>query len=316
MQRRLFLVAALAAAAPFARSQPRGRKRVVLIGAFTDDIGQRLRELGFTPERDVSLERARWNGSVAELRAIVAEAVKSRPDVIVACGALPVHAVMEATRTIPVVMVYGDDPVKAKYTSSLARPGGNLTGLVWVANMSIAEKTVEIFKAALPTAKAFAVMGHAGNPGHQLLAKQAENAFAPLGLRYIDMLIDSREALEPAFSRALKQQLGGIIVIPDHMMTGMMGALDQLARANRIPVLWAAGVVPGETHLVTFGPDIEDHERRAGDYVAKILGGAKPGDLAIEQTDRMILTVNLVTAKRLNLQIPESLLARADEVVR
>ena len=313
MHRRLFLASLLVA--PTLQAQGRGPRRVLLIGAVTGDLEQRLRELGFASGRDVTIESPQWDGSAADLRRILRAALGTRVDVIVACGALPAHEATAATRTIPVVMAYGGDPVQMKMAASFARPGGNLTGLAWADSMSIGAKSVEIFKEALPRAKTFGVLGYAEDPGHRALASEAERAFAPLGMRSIDMLIRSKSELEPAFRRALKQRLDGVILLADHIVFDMIGACDQLARASKIPILWAASEGGRDFELLSFGPDTDDHERRAADYVAKILAGAKPGDLAIEQTNRTVLSVNLRTAKRLNLRIPEALLARADNVI-
>ena len=315
MRRRLFLAAPLAAL-PVAHSQTRAPRRIVLIGALTGDLDQRLRELGFVPARDVTIERPRWDHSAADVRRIVAKAVRSRVDVIVSCGALPTQAALEATRTIPIVMVYGGDPVIMKLAPGFARPGGNLTGLAWSASESITAKAAEIFKEAIPGARAFAVLGYGENPGHRYLAREAEESFTTMGLRYVDMLLRAKDDLEPAFQKALAQRVAGIIVIPDHMMLGLSDEIYRLAGNHGLPVLWGVGARPNDQLLFTFGPDVDEHERRAGDYVARILSGAKPGDLAIEQTTRITLGINLKTAQRLGLRIPASLVARADEVVR
>ena len=315
MQRRLFLAGTLAAL-PIAHAQPRAPRLIVAVGAQTRDLEPRLRELGFEVGRDISVERPKWDTTAVDVRRIMAEAVRARADVIVSCGALPTHAALEATRTIPIVMVYGGDPVLMNLAAGFARPGGNLTGLAWSASVSIAAKAAEIFKEAIPSAKAFAVLGYAEDPGHRWLARDAEQRLPSIGLRYVDMMLGGKDDLEPAFRRAVDQHVAGIIVIPNHMVASMGRRIGQLAREQRKPLLWGLGERPRDDDLLMFGPDVEGHERRAGDYVAKILSGTKPGDLAIEQTTRIKLAINLRTAKALGLRIPASLVARADEVVR
>ena len=314
MLRRQFLLAALAAV-PGAHAQSRPPRRIVVVGALKNDLDQRLIQLGFGPTR-VSIERPSWDHTASGVRRIMTEAVRSRVDLIVACGALPTHAALEATRTIPIVMVYGGDPILMKLAAGFARPGGNLTGLAWSASESITAKAAEIFKEAIPGAKAFAVLGYAEDPGHRWLAQVAEKSLATIGVRYLDMLVRGKDDLEPAFRNALAQGAAGIIVIPNHMMFSLGRKLFELANGHRVPVLWGVGGPPASRPMLEYGPDVEGQERQAADYVAKILAGAKPGDLAIEQTTRVTLGVNLKVAQALGVAIPSSLVSRADFVVR
>lgn len=297
-----------------ARAQGRLR-RVVLVGGLNRDLEQRLGELGFVPGRDVAIERPAWDASATDVRRVMAEAARSRADVIVACGALPTQAAVDATKTIPIVMAYGPDPVIMGFARSFARPGGNLTGLSWSASESVIAKAAEVFKEAIPTAKAFAVLGYAEDPGHRWLAREAQEKWPALGVRYVDMLLGAREELDASFERILGQGAAGIIVIPNHFVRTFARRTLEHANRHRIPILWGVGFRPSH-ELLTFGPVVGDHERRAADYVGRILSGARPGDLPIEQTTRIALGVSLLTAERLGIRIPASLVARADEVVR
>lgn len=316
--RRSFLAALLAAPLLTSSQRPPGARRISVLGAiYGSEFDDRLRELGFAEGRGIGIERPEWDFSARGIYHVAREAVRSRTDVIVACGSLPIRAAIDATRTIPIVMAYAGDPIGMKFVSSLARPGGNVTGVAWDAGVSIAAKTVEVFKEALPEAKRFAILWNTENPAHKFYVGEAKSVFERLGLFFIDMPIDSGADVAAAFQRAPRQKMDGIIVIPDHLVGSTGKTMRELASTHRVPILLAQsadGISDGM--LIQFGPDVRDHEKRAADYVARILKGARPGDLPIEQTSRVTLAINLKTAARLNLRIPDSMLQRADEVVR
>ena len=280
-------------------------------------ILKRLSELGYVEGRNLRVARPRWDYSEQDCRRGARELVAAGVEVVVAGGSLPIGVAMEATKTIPIVMLYAGDPIGMKYVKSLARPGGNVTGMAWDQGAGIASKTVELFREAVPKAKAFGVLWHDEDPSHRLYAADAKRAFEQLALRFVPIQVRPHLPIEPALEHAFAQRIDGVMVLPDQFTCAIDERVLKAARARKLPLLFTAQREFGYADaLIHFSPDVRDHTRRGAEYVARILDGAKPGDLPIQQTSRFSLTVNLRVADSLGIPIPPGLLARADVVER
>lgn len=277
----------------------------------------RLRELGYVEGHNLRVARTRWDYSAQDCRRGARELVMAGVEVIVAGGSLPIGVAMETTKTIPIVMLFAGDPIGMKYVKSLARPGGNVTGMAWDPGAGIASKTVELFREAVPKATAFGLLWHDEDPSHELYSADAKHAFERLGLRFVPIQVRPHLPIEPALERAFAQKIDGVMVLPDQFTGAIDEQVLKATRARKLPVLFTAQREFGyDGTLIHFSPDVRDHGRRGAEYVARILNGARPGDLPIEQTSRFSLTVNLRVAESLGVPIPPGLLARADVVER
>jgi putative tryptophan/tyrosine transport system substrate-binding protein len=274
---------------------------------------QRLRELGWIEGRTVAIEY-RWAEGRAERYAeIAAELVRLKVDVIVTSGTPAVMASKEATSIIPIVFATAGDPVANNLVTSLARPGGNVTGLATL-TADLAGKRIELLREVVPGLRRLAIMGNVGNPFTVLEIGEVQAAARTLGLEAVTLEIRRAQDIAPAFE-ALKGGSEALYV-----------CVDALANTNRIPInILAAGAHLPTMHgsrdyvegggLMSYGVNFPDQFRRAADYVDKILRGAKPGNIPVEQPTKFDLIVNLITAKALGLTIPPPLLVAADEVI-
>jgi putative ABC transport system substrate-binding protein len=274
---------------------------------------QRLRELGWIEGRTVAIEYRWVEGREERYAEVAAELVRLKVDVIVTSGTPAVIASKEATSIIPIVFATAGDPVANNLVASLARPGGNVTGLATLV-ADLASKRIELLREVVPGLGRLAVMGNAGNPFTVLEMGEVQAVAGTLGLDAITLEIRRARDIAPAFV-GLKGRSEALYV-----------CIDALANTNRIPInILAAGARLPTMHgsrdyveaggLISFGPNYPDLFRRAADYVDKILRGTKPGNIPVEQPTKFDLVVNLITAQALGLTIPPTLLARADEVI-
>jgi len=278
---------------------------------------KRLQELGFAEGRNLKAMRTRWDYSAADVRRGARELVAARVDVIVAGGSLPIGAAIDATRTIPIVMLYAGDPIAMGYVRSLSRPGGNVTGMAWDPGMSIAAKTAEIFSQAIPAARAFGVLFHDEDPSHVFYSVEAKAAIERLKLRYVPVPVRPGADVQAALQSATRQRIDGLMVLPDQYTGSIDEAVTRFTQAHKLPLLFTAPPRFGYPEaLIVYGPDVSDHAPRAAEYVARILRGADAGALPIEQTSRVSLLVNMKVASALGIRISPDLVSRADEVVR
>ena len=281
------------------------------MSAFLD----RLRELGYIEGQNLVLEQRWANDQTDRLPELVADVIGRKPDVLVTWGAKAAIAANKATGTIPIVAVGMGDPVGSGLAASLARPGGNLTGLSlgW---SNIAGKWLELLKETVPRLSAVAVIANPENPLNRSLAKELE-ALAPaqrLKLRIIEAR--DQQALYGAFEQA-HRQTQAVLVLPDPILYADGQRVIALAAKHRLPAIFAATRnMVNAGGLMAYGPKFAVAWRRAADYVDKILKGAKPAELPIEEPTQYELVVNLKTAKALGITIPQSILVRADEVIR
>jgi putative ABC transport system substrate-binding protein len=273
---------------------------------------QRLRELGWIEGRTVAIEY-RWSeGRTDRYAEIATEFVRLKVDVIVATGgAIP--AAKQATSVIPIVFPVAGDPVGGGYVDSLARPGGNVTGLS-LQQTDVASKRVELLRETVPGLRRLAIVANVGNPNAALETGGVQAAAGTLGLEAAISEIRRAEDIVPAFE-ALKGRADAVYVVAEPLIFTNRARIHTLAMAARLPAIYNSREYVEIGGLMSYGPNFPDLFRRAADYVDKILRGAKPADLPVEQPTKFDLIINLTTAKALGLDIPPTLLARADEVI-
>lgn len=275
---------------------------------------ERLRELGYVEGQNLVIE-ARWaEGRYDRLPELMAEVIGRKVDVLVTYSTPAAAAAKNATSTIPIVVAGMGDPIGSRLVASLARPGGNLTGLSLGWAEGIAGKWLELLQETVPQLTTVAVIANPDNPLSRVQAKQL-HAIAPTrGLKL--WLTELREpgALDRAFGQA-GQQAQGVLVLPDPLIAALRGQLTALAARHRLPTIYSLRDFVDAGGLMSYGPDLGVQYRRAAEYVDKILKGALPADLPIEQPTQWTLVVNLKVARALGLTIPQSILLRADEVI-
>ena len=276
-------------------------------------FAQRLRELGWVEGRTIAIEYRWAAGRNERLAEIAAEFVQLKMDVIVTGGTPPVLAAMQATSIIPIVFASAGDPVGTGLVASLARPGGNVTGLSVLA-VDLASKRLDLLREVVSGFGRLAIMGNVGNPIILNELAELQAAAGRLGLQVDRLEIQRPQDIARALE-AVKGRADAVYVCQDLLTVGNRMRINTLALGARLPVMHASREHIEAAGLMSYGPNFLDLYRRAGDYVDKILRGAKPGDLPVEQPTKFELVINLTTARALGLTIPESLLARADEVI-
>ena len=283
---------------------------------MTKAFEEGMRELGYAEGRNVVFERRFAYGTPERLPELAAELVTLGVDVIVT-GANPViAAVKQATTTIPIVMSISRDAVAAGFIASLARPGGNITGLASDPTPEVLGKDLEIFKEVVPRAQRVALLWNPLPPGADTYRKVAERVARRLGVALQVVEVRARSELEGAFSAMVRERADGVWVLPDPLTFTARTQVVALAAKHRLPAVYWQREYVDSGGLISYGSNVADQFRRAASYVDRILKGAKPGDLPVEQAAKFELVVNLKTAKSLGLTIPQSLLLRADDVIQ
>jgi len=274
-----------------------------------------LRELGYVEEKNIVIEWRYAEGKPDGLPALAAELVRLKMDIIVTSGPSSTRAAKEATVTIPIVMAQDTDPVGNDFVGSLARPSGNITGLSTLAP-EITGKQLEFLKEIVPRLSRVAVFGNSKEPANPQSLKEAELAAGAfrIKLQYVD--VPSPKEIEPAFRAANKGRAGAVLVLGAFIFNPHRAQIADLAARNRLPAIYNAGEWVESGGLMSYGTSFPDLFRRAATYVDKILKGAKPGDLPVEQPTKFEFVINLKTAKQIGLTIPPNVLARADKVIR
>jgi len=279
---------------------------------WTAALVQRLRELGWVEGRTVAIE-FRWaEGRRERYAEIAAEFVRRKVDVIVTAGSA-VPAVKQATSVIPIVFALAIDPVGGGLVASLARPGGNVTGLSQQ-GADLAGKRLELLRETLPGLRRLAILANAGYPDSVLEIAEVEAAARTFGIEVAKLEIRRAEDIAPAFE-ALKRQADALYVVVDGLVGANRIRIITFALAARLPTIFNERAYVEAGGLMSYGANFPDLFRRAADYVDKILRGAKPGDIPVEQPTKFDFVINLVTAKALGLTVPRMLLGRADEVI-
>jgi putative ABC transport system substrate-binding protein len=329
MDRRDTVLALLAlGAAPLAAKAQQAAK-VPRIGYLTSNLAsnprsvdaflQGLRDLGYVEGRNVVIEYRDAEGKLERLPALASELLVLKVDVIVAAaGTLAALAAHQATKTIPIVVIAVGDPVTSGLVTSLARPGGNVTGLSAL-SADLTRKWLELLKQAVPTVSRVALLLQPGALGERTekdIVKEAEVAARVLGVRLQVVEARGPADFDRAFSDMTRAHAGALMVPSTSMFNSERRRLLTLAAKTRLPTLFTFREYVDAGGLMSYGPNLADLFRRAATYVDKILKGAKPGDLPVEQPAKFELMINLKTAKALGLTIPPSVLQRADEVIQ
>jgi putative tryptophan/tyrosine transport system substrate-binding protein len=326
MNRRAFVTGFGAVlAAPLAAGAQQGGKtlRIGLLDYAASDAAttlrwaafrERLRELGYVEGHNVIFE-PRWaDGKVGRLRSLAAELIDAKVDVLVTAGSESGLAAKQATNSIPIVMATGGDPVELGLAASLARPGGNVTGVIsLIAQLTV--KRLELIKQLIPHASRVAIVRDLDNRASVLSLRDAESAAKALGVMVQRIGVRGPTELADAFATMKRSRADALILAENTLFIAERRHIADLAIMHRLPMLVAAKEYAEAGALVSYGTDYLDLFRRAAPYVDKILKGAKPGDLPIEQPTKFELVINLKTAKALGLTISPSLLARADQVI-
>ena len=326
MDRRRFLLTSLAGvlAAPLAAgAQSVGKVyRVAVLcqqrceGPAYEAFRRGLRDSGWVEGQNLLLDARGADGQIGRLRMLADELLGAKPDVMVAMAPQPVRAAKDATSTVPIVMIAVADPVLIGLVPSLAKPGGNLTGVTTLSGRGLIAKQLELLKELLPAASRIAVFWNSKNEIHRAnLHEELPPAADTLGVQL--QMIDVREVseVEAAFEAADRGRADALLVVGDPITFLPAARVPERALRARLPAIYLARAMAVAGGLMTYGPDFLDLYRRGGGYVDRILNGAKPADLPIEQPTKFELVINLKTAKALGLTIPPSLLARADQVI-
>jgi len=282
---------------------------------FIEAFRQGLRELGYVEGQTIAIEYRFAEGRPERLPALAAELVRLKVDVIVTGGTPAPLAAKQATSTIPIVFAVAGDPVAEGLAASLARPGGNTTGLSSI-SPEVVGKQLELLKEAAPKVSGVAVLQNPSNYGHPPMLRQAEDAARTLGVQLHVVQAGSPAEIDAAFAMMRSQRAGGVLVLRDPLFLAQRTQIAALAAKSRLPAVYGFREQAEAGGLMAYGASAPLMYRRAATYVDKILKGAKPGDLPIEQPIRFELVINLKTAKALGLTIPQSLLLRADEVIQ
>jgi putative tryptophan/tyrosine transport system substrate-binding protein len=288
-------------------SNPRGAR---LWGEFA----QALRDLGYVEGRNLTIENLSSDGRYDRLPALAAELVRHKVDVIVAPAAQNVIAARQASATMAIVMVGVGDPIGSGLVASLARPGGNITGTSFLTSAMIG-KQLQILTQIVPQARRVVVLVNPTNPGMGLLLEEAKAATQALGVQLQAVEARSAGELDTAFAAVPRERGRGVFVPWDGTFLVHLRQIVSLAANARVPVLYGERGYVDAGGLACYGPSAIESNRRAASYVDRILKGAKPAELPIEQPTQFELAINLKTAKALGLTIPPSLLARADQVI-
>jgi putative tryptophan/tyrosine transport system substrate-binding protein len=325
VKRRQFITLLGSAAAAWslaARAQQAGKVPTIgFLGQSTRSAGsewiaafvQRLRELGWSEGRTIAIEYRWGEGREERFAEVAAEFVRLKVDVIVTSGTLAVMAAKQATSVIPIVFATAGDPVANHLVASLARPGGNVTGLSVQSN-ELAGKRIELLREVVPGLRRLAIMGNVDNPFAALETGEVQAAAGKVGLEVVTVEIRRAQDIVPAFEM-LKGRSEALYLCIDAVANTNRIPINILAVGARLPTMHGSRDYVEAGGLMSFGANFPDQFRRSADYVDKILRGAKPADIPVQQPTKFDLIVNLITAKALDLTVPATLLARADEVI-
>jgi putative tryptophan/tyrosine transport system substrate-binding protein len=286
-----------------------------VIAARIEAFRQGLRELGYVEEKNIVIDYRYAEGKLDRLPALAAELVRLKVDVIVTAGPTDTRAAKKATSAIPIVMTWDYDPVASGFVTSLARPGGNITGLSMLAP-ELSGKQLELLKETVPKVSRVAVLVPSTQPGYAQVLKEMDLAGGALKmkLQYLDVL--SLKDIESAFQAAGNGRAGAVLVLQSPVTGSHRKQLADLAVKSRLPTIYPRSDFVEDGGLMSYGTSFVDLSRRSATYVDKILKGAKPADLPVEQPIKFELVINLKAAKQIGLTIPPNVLVRADRVIR
>jgi putative tryptophan/tyrosine transport system substrate-binding protein len=278
-------------------------------------LTQGLRELGYVEGKNIVIERRSADGKLDRLPALAEELVRLKVDVIVTAGLGTTGPARAATSRIPIVMTQDQDPVSNRFVASLARPGGNITGLSTL-SPEISGKRLELINEVLPKLSRVAVLGTSTTPSSAQALRETELAAAAsaVNLHYMD--VRTAKDVASAFKAASKGHADALLLLGGPVLASQRSEFPELAVNSRLPAIYWRSDIVEDGGLMSYGVNLSDLNRRAATYVHKILKGAKPGDLPVERPTKFELMINLVAARQIGLTIPPAVLARADKVIK
>jgi putative ABC transport system substrate-binding protein len=305
---------------PFSQPEPTRAHRIGLLAlavshSYYEALLQGLRELGYVEGQNLIVER-RYAEATDQLHDLAAELVRLQPDVLVPAGSPAISIAQQLTKEIPIVMPLSGDPVRQGYVASLARPGGNTTGLSTIASSAIGGKRLQLIKDAVPGISRVVVLWNPESTGKALELREMEVAARTLGVQLEARGVRSGDDFESALSSTTRQPLDALVVLSDPLTTTYRARIADFALQNGLASISETRVFAETGMLMTYGPDPADLFRRAATYVDKILKGAKPADLPVEQPRQFDFVINLKTARELGLTIPQHVLLQATEVIQ
>jgi len=274
-----------------------------------------LRELGYVEGRNIAIEQRFGEGKVERLSELVEELVRLNVDVIIAATPPAIAAAKQATKTIPIVMLATGDPVALGFVTSLAWPGGNITGLT-ILSVELSGKQLELLTEVVPRASLVAVLWNPKSPDTELAFKETEAAAKTQNVKFLSLAVQRGEDFNSVFQEASKHRPNALIVLQDSLTFTHRKQIVDLAAKKRLPAIYGLTESAEAGGLMAYGPNRADQYRRAATYVDKILKGAKPADLPVEQPTKFELIINLKAAKQIGLTIPQTVLYRADRVIK
>jgi putative ABC transport system substrate-binding protein len=275
-----------------------------------------LRERGWVDGQNVVAEIRYADGNVDRLPALVAELIRLKVDILVTTSSGTTWAAKNATQSIPIVMAASANALGEGLVTNLAHPGGNITGMTFLAGPEIAGKQLQLLKELVPSAARVAVLANPTNRAHAAMAREARVAARSVGAQVQVLEAANADQLDSAFAAMAKEHANALLVLTDSWFLGQHPRVADLAARNRLPALYSQREFVDAGGLVSYGPNLRDMFRRAATHVDKILRGAKPGDIPIEQPTHFEMVINLKAAKALGLTIPKDVLQRADEAIQ
>ena len=316
-RRFLFALGTLSAVPMLAHAQ--SAKKPYRIGILQTEesqtlLQQSLRELGYVEGRDIVFEVRSTEGRSERLDDFASDLVRLKVDVIVAVNPASVLSAKRATATLPIVMMNTPDPVQLGLVVSLARPGGNITGTTTL-TLDVTTKQLELLKQAVPQSSRVALLWNPDNPWHPAAMKGLQTRSGSLGLQLQSLEVRSPDAFDSAFNAMTTERAQALLVLADPLTFFHRRRLAELAIKHRLPMMGSLREFAEAGSLMSYWPDPADLSRRAASYVDRILKGAKPGELPIEQPTKFEFVANLKTAKAVGITLPQSLLLRADRVI-
>jgi putative ABC transport system substrate-binding protein len=317
-------LAALGATLPLARAQQAAKlPRIGHLSPFSSSAAaawhqafrQGLRDLGWLEGKNISIEYRSAEGRNDRIPVLAADLVRLKVDIILADSTSAAIAAKNATRTIPIVIASSGDVVASGLVESLARPGGTITGLDQM-SPELGGKRLELFKEIVPGLSSVAVLWNPRNKASALNWTELQIPARQLGIQLRSLEVESPAGLDKAFEDATRARVSALAIMPDPMFVTNLARIAELAAKRRLPSIFHLREFADAGGLMTYGPDRSDMFRRAANYVDRILKGARPGDLPIEQASKFELVINLKTAKALGIAIPPSMLLRANELIK
>jgi putative tryptophan/tyrosine transport system substrate-binding protein len=320
------VVAIALLAVPLAtRAQQSGKvPRIAFLGLNSAETAQQLvvafrqglRERGWVDGENIIIELRFADGKAERLPALVAQLIKGKIDIIVATSSVTTRIAQEATKTIPIVMTTSADALGEGFVTDLAHPGGNITGMTFFAGPESAGKQLELLKTAIPTAARIAVLTNPTSGAHAAFVRESRIAARAFGVQLQVSEARSPDQLDAAFAAMTRERAQALLVVSDAMFYGQRRRIVDLAATNRLPAMYSQKEFVDAGGLMSYGANLPDMYRRAAGHIDKVLKGTKPGDIPVEQPTTFELVINVKTAMALGLNLPQSLLLRADQVIR